>query len=247
MPSSFQTHPSPSRQKDTDLLHAVKDSVFDLIYPQAIREQSNCHWSPVNVCRLAAKWLVQRPETRVLDVGCGPGKFCIVGATTSSGRFTGIEQRSRLVRVAQEVIRRHAIAHAEVMTGNITDVEFRAYEAFYLFNPFQENIFPALRIDFDVELAPNLYTEYINHVQSQLAGLPVGTRVVTYCGDACEIPAGYECQQQAFENKLKLWVKIQNTMPSGEHAHSPWANAPTLVGRGPCGLVPASPDLQSPN
>jgi SAM-dependent methyltransferase len=239
MLSSSQTHPSTSRQKDSELLHAVKDNIFDMIYPQAIREQSTCHWSPVNVCRLAAKWLVERPGTRVLDIGCGPGKFCIVGATTTQGRFTGIEQRSRLVRAAQELIRRHAIDKAQIVHGNITEVAFDHYEAFYLFNPFQENVFPSLRIDFEVELTPHLYTEYINHVQTQLVGMPVGTRVVTYCGDASEIPAGYECQQEAFENKLKLWVKVQNPNDSGQQSHSPWASTPTLVGRGPCNLAPA--------
>jgi SAM-dependent methyltransferase len=236
--SPYQNPPSPSRPTDTAFLHAVKDHVFDLIYPQAIREQSSCHWSPVNVCRLAAKWLVTSPGTRVLDIGCGPGKFCIVGATTTKGRFTGIEQRSRLARAARDLIQRHAIAQVQIVHGNITEIDFREFEAFYLFNPFQENVFPSLRIDFEVELEPKLYAQYIDHVQRQLVGMPLGTRVATYCGDASEIPAGYECQQQAFDNKLKLWVKVHDTPDLTQKTDSAWASAPTLVGRGPCGLVP---------
>ena len=43
------------------------------------------HWTPVHVARRAAQFLVTGPETRVLDVGSGPGKFCLVGALATQG------------------------------------------------------------------------------------------------------------------------------------------------------------------
>ena len=78
-----------------EYIHALEDSRFDLVYPREIRELSDRHWTPVEVARKAAVFLVREPGTRVLDIGCGPGKFCIVGALATDGRFTGVEQRDR--------------------------------------------------------------------------------------------------------------------------------------------------------
>ena len=41
-----------------------------------------------------------KPGEVVLDIGCGPGKFCIVGALATTGRFTGVEQRKHLCDAA---------------------------------------------------------------------------------------------------------------------------------------------------
>ena len=235
--SSFQRTSSSRIQSDSEFLHAQKDNEFDIVYPLSIREQSPCHWSPVNVCRLAAKLLVQKPGTRVLDIGCGPGKFCMIGAATTQGHFTGVEQRGRLVRAARELVLRHSFKNVEIIHGNITGIDFIAYDAFYLFNPFEENVFPSLRIDFEVEIAPKFYAEYVEHVRQELAKLPAGTRVITYCGDASEIPAGYDCQKMAFDDKLKLWVKRDTPAKPRRIMHS-LPDDPVIFGRGSCGLQP---------
>lgn len=236
--SSAQRSPSPRIQSDSKFPHAQKDNEFDVIYPLSIREQSAFHWSPVNVCRLAAKLLVQKPGARVLDIGCGPGKFCMIGAATTQGRFTGVEQRGRLVRTARDLVLRHSLKNVEIIHGNITGIDFTAYDAFYLFNPFEENVFPSLRIDFEVEIAPKLYAEYTEHVQKELTKLPAGTRVITYCGDASEIPAGYDCEKTAFDDKLKLWVKHDTEAKARRIMHS-LPEEPAIFGRGSCGLQPA--------
>jgi len=220
-------------------IRAPKDVDFDMIYPLAIRKQSITHWSPVNVCRMAAQLLAQRPGTRVLDIGCGPGKFCAIGATTTEGFFTGVEQRERLVKAARDVMRQHQIDRVEIIHGNILDVNFRHYDAFYLFNPFQENILSPLRIDYDVDLDPRFYASYTTHVQQQLLRMPMGTRVVTYCGDCMEIPNAYACTQTAFNDRLKLWVKKHASpeyarLSSADEDHT---NQPPLVLSG--GLCPA--------
>ncbi len=204
---SFKALKKITSRTDSALLHAFKDDEFDQIYPASVSALSTCHWSPVNVCRMAAQFLVTDPGTRVLDIGCGPGKFCVIGATTTQGHFTGVEQRKRLVKTACELVECHQIPRVEIRHGNITQINFREFDAFYIFNPFQENIMPALRIDYDVELEPQLYTDYTAHVQQQLMRMPMTTRVVSYCGDDGEIPACYACEKTAFTGKLKLWVK----------------------------------------
>lgn len=215
--SSPQRTSSSHTPSNNELLNSKKDQDFDLIFPEAIGRLSVCHWSPVNVCRTAAQMLVVEPGTRVLDIGCGPGKFCVIGATTTQGHFTGVEQRAKLARIAQDVVKKHHVPRVEIVHGNIQDVNFRDFDAFYLFNPFEENVLPALRIDYDVELKPRLYTEYTVHVQRQLLRMPMATRVVTYCGDCLEIPDCYACVKTAFTEKLKLWVKKH---PSPDYVHA---------------------------
>lgn len=203
--SSFES--AANHWIDIDLFRNPTDLEFDQNYSEPVRRLSAIHWSPVDVCRMAAQLLVKGPATRVLDIGCGPGKFCMIGAMTTEGHFTGIEQRKRLVRAARSLLSKHAVKNAEIFHGNITGVDFRAFDAFYLFNPFEENILPDLRIDHGVELGSELYSEYTRHVRLELSRMPVATRIVTYCGDCTEIPECYLPEETAFGDKLILWVK----------------------------------------
>ena len=67
----------------------VWNAQFDRLLPFYWRRLSIMHWTPVHVARRAAQLLVTGPKTRVLDVGSGPGKFCLVGAMATLGHFTG--------------------------------------------------------------------------------------------------------------------------------------------------------------
>jgi tRNA A58 N-methylase Trm61 len=199
-----------SRFKRSDCIHARDDTHFDLIYPEGIRELSDVHWTPASVARRAADFLVQRPGTRVLDIGCGPGKFCIIGALTTAGHFTGIEQRQHLCELARTRIKEANILNAEIIHGNVTEHAFANYEAFYLFNPFEENLETTTKIDASIPLSVTLYDQYTEHVAQQLAMAPLGTRVATYCGRCEEVPMGYECLDTSNKGKLKLWEKTRS-------------------------------------
>ena len=77
----------------------ASDAAFDKLYPVAIRHLSEIHWTPINVARAAAEFLVNgNPNARIVDVGAGAGKFCMVGSYYTGGHFTGIEQKQNLVR-----------------------------------------------------------------------------------------------------------------------------------------------------
>lgn len=195
---------------DFDSIDAVEDERFDLIYPPEIRALSWRHWTPVVVARRAAEFLVSEPRTRVLDLGCGPGKFCVVGALTTAGHFTGVEQRQRLANLARATIQREQIPNAEIIHANVTAIDFSAYDAFYLYNPFEENLFKRGKIDSSVKLTKALYEQYTWHVATQLVGVPLGTRVVTYGGLCEEVPICYECQRSSFGGTLKLWQKTRD-------------------------------------
>jgi SAM-dependent methyltransferase len=195
---------------------SVEDEKFDLIYPPQIRELSSLHWTPVAVAAEAAKLLMTAPRTRVLDVGCGPGKFCLVGASLTDGRFTGVEQRSELVAAARQAAIDLEVPNVEFIHGNVTDVAFADYDAFYVFNPFEENMHKGHKIDSAVRLSPALFKRYTCHVAAQLGARPIGTRVVTYAGYADDIPACYYCESALFGDDLKLWIKQREYEPDIE-------------------------------
>jgi SAM-dependent methyltransferase len=200
-------------QDRRDNLHMLRDDQFDSIYPPEIRALSHQHWTPVVVARSAAEFLVNKPGTRVLDIGCGPGKFCIVGALTTHGDFTGVEQRGRLGNIARSAIEEAGIPNARIIQANITEIDFSHFDAFYLFNPFAENLLTADKIDSTVELSKNLYRKYAEHVAAQLAAAPLGTRVATYCGSFEEVPLGYCCLDTLRSDGLKFWEKTRHVAP----------------------------------
>jgi len=194
---------------------SVEDERFDMIYPLEIRDLSRRHWTPVAVARQAAEFLVKEPKTRVLDLGCGPGKFCIVGALTTAGHFTGVEQREQLADLARTTIRWNKITNAEIVHANVTDIDFLAFDAFYLYNPFEENLFKTGKIDSTVRFSEALYERYTGHVSMELERAPLGTRVVTYGGLCEEVPFCYECQRSAFGGVLKQWQKTKDLLTGG--------------------------------
>ena len=188
------------------------DERFDQIYPPQVRKLSSRHWTPIAVASEGAKLLVARPGTRVLDVGCGPGKFCLIGAVLTDGHFTGVEQRSHLVKAARQAALDHGIDNIEIIHGNVTSVSFSNYDAFYLFNPFEENMRERQKIDGAVPLSPTLYKKYTRYVAAELRAKPIGTRVVTYTGRSHEVPSCYHCKLSGFSGRLKLWVKVRDAI-----------------------------------
>lgn len=207
-----------------EYIRAHEDRNFDLIYPPEIREASCVHWTPVGIASQAAEFLVRETGTRVLDIGCGPGKFCIVGALTTPGHFTGVEQRKRLSDLARATVERANIPNTEIVHGNIAELDFSGFDAFYLFNPFEENLETTLKIDESVQLDGELYERYTEHVGRQLSLAPVGTRVATYCGACEEVPMGYECVETSLDYRLKFWEKTKHHPPRIKALAAPATN-----------------------
>ncbi len=195
---------------------SIEDEKFDLVFPARIRKLSGLHWTPVRVAAEAARFLVTASRTRVLDVGSGPAKFCLVAASLTHGSFTGVEQRKDLVAAARKAVLRLQLDDVEIIQGNVLDVAFAHYDAFYLYNPFEENNAREHKIDATVHLSPLLFKRYNSYVAAQLGAMPIGTRVVTYAGYADEIPACYDCELALFRDELKLWIKRREYEPDIE-------------------------------
>lgn len=187
----------------------VTDQTFDTIYPARYKNISKIHFTPIEIAKLAAQYLVQKPGTRVLDIGSGAGKFCMVGAACTEGHFTGVEQRRNLHRLAVRLSKKHTWQRVEYIFGNVTATNFEAYDAIYYFNSFYEHIFQHSAIDQTVTLDKMLYTLYTQYMREQLDKMPLGTRLVTYFSFMDEVPDSYKIKSAEIDLKLKFWEKMR--------------------------------------
>jgi hypothetical protein len=185
----------------------IKDSEFDLIYPNEMKKVSEIHFSPFEVSKIAARFLVDKMGMRILDIGAGAGKFCMIGSACTEGIFTGVEQREHLHDLAKSISRKYKLTNVAFINSNITDISFKDFDGFYLFNPFYENMNASGKMDDLVELKRELYDKYSLYVKMQLETKPVGTKLVTYFSYLTEIPSSYQLQFSDFDGKLKMWEK----------------------------------------
>ncbi|RAJ15720.1 methyltransferase domain-containing protein [Arenibacter echinorum] len=193
--------------KNLQLNIDIEDHLFNSLYPLRIKKLSERHWTPVEVAKLAADYLVDKPQCKVLDIGSGAGKFCLIGAASTKGIFYGVEQRKELVTLCQSIAKTHHINNVEFFHSNITEISFSDYDAFYFYNPFYENIDNSLLIDNKIVLDEKLYFTYSEYVENQLKKTPIGTRVVTYWSMWVEIPEGFDLEFTAYNGKLNFWEK----------------------------------------
>jgi SAM-dependent methyltransferase len=172
----------------------MTDPQIDALLPPVARRASAMYWTPVRVARRAAEIFKDLEVTRVLDVGSGPGKFCVVaGARAPSISFVGIEHRPHLVAAAQSLAATVGAANVTFLLGDATGLPSAGFDAFYVFNSFAENGFSAdLQFDQSVELTPVRRVEDVMRVERWLATRPVGTVLLTYHGLGGPIPASYQ-------------------------------------------------------
>jgi hypothetical protein len=189
----------------------LDDELFDQHLPHYVRERSRQFWTPVAVAARAAASLSEHGARRILDVGSGPGKFCVVGGCLLPELdFHGIEQRPRLVRLGIRLARHFGARNVHLSTGDATLVSPGGYDGFYFFNPFAENVFDqGERFDNQVSLSSKRYGEELLRAEALLARARVGTVVVTYHGLGGGIPSSYElvAEERAGSDWLRTWVR----------------------------------------
>jgi hypothetical protein len=187
---------------------AVDDDTFNELYPYQIKQLAKHHWTPVVVAKMAAEYLVERPDTKVMDIGSGAGKFCLIGASCTQGMFYGIEQRGHLIEISKRIASDHDLQNVEFVHSNICNIDFSDYEAFYYYNSFQENLDTSCPIDDVILPYHHLFYFYSNYVKIQLYKAPVGTRLVTYWTDSKEVPNNFRLNRSACNGLLNFWVKV---------------------------------------
>jgi SAM-dependent methyltransferase len=197
---------------------SITDDDFDAIYPEKIRMLARKHWSSVSASKLASEFLVQGPGTRVLDIGSGAGKFCMIGATNTKGHFTGVEQRLELIKLSRRISDAYRLHNVKFLHANITSIDFNDYDAFYFYNSFYENIDRINRIDNAIKLDIQLYHLYSEYILEQFVSLPLGTRLVSLCSPLTIIPQTFRLQDSSHDGVLKFWEKVREEPTSTSHS-----------------------------
>jgi SAM-dependent methyltransferase len=189
----------------------MTDAELDARFPAAVRSVSRVFWTSVGIARRAADLLEHLGVRRMLDIGSGPGKFCVVAAARApSIEFVGIEHRPQLVALAQSLAAEAGVANATFSVGDATRVPWTDFDALYVFNSFAENDFAADdQFDRTVELSRARHIAEVRRVARRLADAPVGTVLLTYHGLSGPIPSSYELLhvEPAGSGWLRAWRK----------------------------------------
>jgi hypothetical protein len=185
----------------------ITDNEFDTIYPENLKKHGHVHWTPVEVAIEAVAFLTDIKSPRVLDIGSGAGKFCLIGAAITKANFTGVELRPELYKLAKRIAKHYSLPNTEFVNSNILEVDFSPYNAFYYFNPFYENIEQTNTIDDTLDLKTQNYNIYTKYVKQQLENMPKGTRLVTYWSSAKDVPLNYTLQVESMNGLLEMWEK----------------------------------------
>ncbi len=189
-------------------LREMKDEEFDALYPIKIRKLSSTHWTPVDVAKKAVEFLCGSEGKSILDLGSGTGKFCLIAAANVEIKITGVEQRENLVQISRKLAAKFHLQNLNFIHDDLNNLDFSNYDAFYFFNAFEENINLTDKLDKDNRINLELYHSLVTVIRDKFEGLPIGTRIVTYCGDATEIPADYLLIKSSNKGKLRYWEKL---------------------------------------
>lgn len=192
---------------------SFKDKDFDDILPKYYRFCSAIQWTSFDVADLIADWLKDSKGKQFIDVGCGLGKLCLHLRLKTSLNINGIEQREKLVEIAEKILIANKIVDVNIFKNNVLDLKWNDYDIFYFFNPFYENIIESdiLQIDSSIKFSEekfNLYTFYVYH---SLEKLPLGKVLITYHGFGKNPPPSWKLKKSHFVKGgfLEWWEKIK--------------------------------------
>jgi hypothetical protein len=166
----------------------VSDAELDAVFPDELRSRSLLHWTPVDIALRAAALLAPSPATRVLDIGAGVGKLCLVGAANHAAWSLELDDRTRFVQ------------------GDGSRLPWDELDAIYFYNPFT-TLMTAQHTSAFVRYATIQAT--LRRIEDRLAHARPGTRVVTYYGFGGTIPPGYTrtAREPAGGDYLELWLR----------------------------------------
>lgn len=184
----------------------VTDASFDRLLPADVRASAELEYTPLRVCLLAARWLTShRRSARILDVGSGAGKFCVVGALATRARFVGVEQREDLVAAATALARALHARRCSFRCADAFSLDWRRFDGLYLFNPFFGLVRRAPAVASEHAAA---FEAFVRATEERLRTLRRGTRVVTFHGFGGIFPPAYRRvrSEQVGRGHLELWV-----------------------------------------
>lgn len=185
----------------------VSDEEFNHIYPPHANKIADTHFTPINVAKTAVAFLVVNERTKVLDVGSGTGKFCMIGASRTNATFHGVEQRAWMIDLANLIAWERQISNVKFFHMNLMRFPIKEYDSIYFFNSFYENIDSFAKIDDTVPVGYSYYEKYNNYLISQLELTKPKTRLATYWVSRNDVPEVFVEVGSFFDDKLILWER----------------------------------------
>ncbi len=165
----------------------------------------------MRACALLAPTSTQR----VLDVGSGVGKLCLVGAATTRATWTGAELDVDMIREAREAARQMGLDdRATFLHQDATQLDWTAYDAIYFFNPFAEGF---VKRYLDITARMQRFFLTLERARRRLLTTRPGTRIVTYHGIGGEMPDGFTLlhREAARQDSLCLWIRNDASAQTG--------------------------------
>lgn len=189
--------------------YLMSDKNFNMLFPEHIRLVAAKHWTPLEVAEKSARFLSTHQGARVLDIGSGAGKFCLVAAFHHPEvHFTGVEQRADLVELCDILKDRLKLPNLTFIHANVADFDISPFDHYYFYNSFYENIPGTQKIDYKVKYSEQLYDYYNRALYKKLSKAPSGTRLVTYHSLGREVPPGFEVIGSDYADFLRFWQKV---------------------------------------
>lgn len=143
----------------------VTDKEFDTMFPNKFRGVlSDDHWTPVHIAIETSLWL-SGVSDKICDLGCGIGKFCLIGAVLTEAHYTGIDYRKSLITSARKITDNYKLSKKiNFINQDFYNVDLSCYNGFYFYNPYLEHILKVPSISNEIEtsvLNVKMYTEYL--------------------------------------------------------------------------------------
>lgn len=185
---------------------SIDDARFDQLFPTELRDLSALHWTPIDIARRAAQMLSSAGSARILDVGSGIGKACLVATLSSSCSWWGVERDPALVAAANRAAKFLGVEdRARFIAGDAWQIDWDHFDGFYFYNPFSSLLLNEHTSPF-VRYGTILHN--VRRAEQRLATARAGTSVVTYHGFGGDMPAGYEIvlREPAGSDELILWI-----------------------------------------
>lgn len=189
----------------------VDDIDFDQIFPPYYQFQSPVHWSSIRVARQIAGWLKSLKRRSIVDIGCGVGKLCFLLRVLTDYEIVGIEQRPKLVGIANKIIKINGFKNLSIVQKNMLELDWDLYDVYYLYNPFQEHLVHEgfCSIENDIEFDRKNFAQYTSEVFRQLTWAKPGKVLITFHGYGAAVPSGWKkVEIRRIENgDLTMWIK----------------------------------------
>lgn len=189
----------------------IEESEFDQIFPPYYQFQSAVHWSTIRVARQISAWIDPLNKKSIVDIGCGVGKLCFLLRILTNYQIFGIEQRSKLVRVANRIIEVNEFTNISIIQMNMLELDWDLHDVYYLYNPFQEHITDTglYILEKDIELNKKHFAHYTSEVFRQLTWAKPGKVLITYHGYGGSVPRNWKmvASRHIDDGDLTMWIK----------------------------------------